>query len=73
MRLEREARDPAANWQSARQLGQPLGEGGLSSGSNVEDMLKPVEGAWRTRVGHEGSDVASTRPCRSKARTPETR
>ena len=29
MRLEREARDFAANWQSTRQLGQPLGEGGL--------------------------------------------
>ena len=38
MRLEREARDLAAAWQSSRQLGQPLGEGGLSSGSNVEDM-----------------------------------
>ena len=38
MRLEREARDLAAAWQSLRQLGQPLGEGGLSSGSNVEDM-----------------------------------
>ena len=29
MRLEREARYLAANWQSTRQLGQPLGEGGL--------------------------------------------
>ena len=29
MRLEREARDLAAAWQSSRQLGQPLGEGGL--------------------------------------------
>ena len=38
MRLEREARDLAAVWQSSRQLGQPLGEGGDSSGKNVEDM-----------------------------------
>ena len=38
MRFEREARDLAANWQSTRQLGQPLGEGGLSSGGNVADM-----------------------------------
>ena len=38
MRLEREARDLAATWQSSRRLGQPLGEGGPSSGSNVEDM-----------------------------------
>ena len=38
MRLEREARDLAAAWQSLRQLGQPLGEGGLSGGSIVEDM-----------------------------------
>ena len=37
-RLEREACDLAAAWQSSRQLGQPFGEGGLSSGSNVEDM-----------------------------------
>ena len=26
---------------------------------------KPVEGAWRTGVGHEGSGVASTRPTRA--------
>ena len=38
MRLEGEARDLAADWQRTRQLGQPLGEGGLSSGSNVEDI-----------------------------------
>ena len=38
MRLEREARDLAAAFQSSRQLGQPLSEGGHSSGSNVEDM-----------------------------------
>ena len=38
IRLEREARDLAAAWQSSRQLGQPLGEGALSSGSNVDDM-----------------------------------
>ena len=38
MRLEREARDLAASWQSSRQFGQPLGEGALSRGSNVEDM-----------------------------------
>ena len=30
MRLEREARDLAAAWQSSRQFGRPLGEGGLS-------------------------------------------
>ena len=29
MRLEREAHDLAADWQRTRQLGQPLGEGGL--------------------------------------------
>ena len=38
MRLDREARDLAPDWQRTRQLSQPLGEGGLSSGSNVEDM-----------------------------------
>ena len=38
MRLEREARDFAAAWQRSRQLGRPLGEGGLTSGSNVENM-----------------------------------
>ena len=46
VRLEREARDLAAVWQSSRQLGQPLGEGGLSSGSNLS-----------AHVGHEGSHV----------------
>ena len=34
-RLKREARDLAAAWQNSRQLGQPLGESGLASGSNV--------------------------------------
>ena len=38
VRLEGEARDIAADWQRTIQLGQPLGEGGLSSGSNVEDI-----------------------------------
>ena len=38
VRLEREARDLAAAWQSSPQLGQPLCEGGLASGSNVDDM-----------------------------------
>ena len=38
VRIEREARDLAATLQSSRQLGQSLGEGGLSNGSSVEDM-----------------------------------
>ena len=54
MRLEREARDLAAAWQSSRQLGQPIGEGGLSSGSNVEDMrnwLKALGApVWSTKT-----------------------
>ena len=45
MRLERDDRDLAADWQRTRQLGQPLGEGGLSSGSNVEKHAKPALGA----------------------------
>ena len=36
MRLEREARDFAATWKNSRQLGQPLGEGGLSSGRTLK-------------------------------------
>ena len=42
--------------------------------SRVAATLKTseVEGAWRTRMGHEGSDVASTRPRRGKTRAPET-
>ena len=39
MRLEREARDFAANWQSTGQLGQPLGEGD----SRAAAMLKTCE------------------------------
>ena len=54
MRLEREARDLAANLQSSRQLGQPLGEEGLSSGSNVEDMRNRLtalgEPQWSTKA-----------------------
>ena len=72
MRLEQEARDLAAAWQSSRQLGQPLGEGGLEW-QQRRRHAKPVEGAWRTGVGHDGSDVASTRPRRGKTRAPETR
>ena len=53
MRLEGEARDIAAAWQSSRQLGQPLGEGGLSSGSNFEDM--------RNRLKALGAPVWSTK------------
>ena len=49
MRLEQEARDLAATWQSSRHVGQPLGED--SSDSNVGRHAKPVEGAWRTGVG----------------------
>ena len=56
MRFEREARDLAASWQSSRW-----------EDSRAAAKLKPVEGAWRTGVVHEGSGVASTRPCRSKA------
>ena len=66
MRLEREARDLAAAWQRTRQLGQPLGEGGLEW-QQRRRHAKMVESAWRTGVGHEGSDVAS------KTRAPETR
>ena len=33
---------------------------------------EPVESAWRTCVGHGGSDVGPTCPCRGKARAPET-
>ena len=71
MRLEREARDLAAAWQSSRHLGQPLGEGRLLSGSNVElrNMLKALGAPG---VGHEGSAVASTRVRRGKTRAPET-
>ena len=54
MLLEREARDFAAEWQRTRQLGQPLGEGGLSSGSNVEDMrnwLRALRASvWSTKA-----------------------
>ena len=54
VRLEREARDLAANCQSTRQLGQPPGEGGLSSGSNVEDMRNPLRAlaapVWSTKA-----------------------
>ena len=54
MRLEREGRDFVAAWQRSRQLGQPLGEGGLSSGSNVEDMRNRLKtfGAlvWGTKA-----------------------
>ena len=54
MRLERETRDLAASWQSSRQLGQPLGEGRLSSGSNVEDMRNrlraPGASVWGTKA-----------------------
>ena len=54
MRLGRDARDLAAAWQSSRQLGQPLGEGGLTSGSNVDDMRKRLKemGApvWGTKA-----------------------
>ena len=59
MWLEREARDLAATWQSSRQLGHPLGEGGLSSGSKVEDMRNPLKtlGAlvWCTKAQLENS------------------
>ena len=54
MRLEREACDFAANWQSTRQLGQPLGEGGLSNHSNVEDMRNRMRAlgalVWGTKA-----------------------
>ena len=53
MRLERETRDIAASWQSSRQLRHPLGEGGLSSGSNVEDM--------RNRLRALGASVWGTK------------
>ena len=43
----------AADWQGTGRLGQPLGEGGLSSGSNVEDMRNWLRGlgarVWRTK------------------------
>ena len=54
VRLEREARDLAAVWQSSRQFGQPLGEGGLASSSNVDDMqnwLKALGApVWSTKA-----------------------
>ena len=44
----------AAAWQSTRRLGQPLGGGGLASGSNVDDMrnrLKTLGAlAWGTKA-----------------------
>ena len=43
MRHEREARYLAAAWQSSRQLGQPLGEGGLTRGRNVDDMRQRLK------------------------------
>ena len=46
MRLEREARDLAADWQSSRQLGQSLGED-----SRVAATLKTCETGWR-RLAH---------------------
>ena len=53
MRLEREARDLAATWQSSRQLGQPLGEED-SSDSNVEDMRNRLRAlgapVWGTKA-----------------------
>ena len=51
MRLEREARDLAAAWQSTRQLGQPLGEGGLTSGSNVDSVWGTKAQLW-PRLAH---------------------
>ena len=54
MRLERQARDLAADWQRTRQLGQPLGEGGLSRGGNVEDMRNRLRAlgalVWGTKA-----------------------
>ena len=72
MRLDREAPDLAAAWQSSRQLRQPLGDGGLSSGSNVEDMRNrlralgaPVWGAgaqmWPRLVQAEARRELQTR------------
>ena len=55
---------------SPRQLGQPLSDGGLSSGSSVEDMRNRLR-ALGTGVGNEGSDVASTGPRRGKT-VPES-
>ena len=54
MRLEREARDLAAAWQSSRQSEQLLSEGGLSSGNNVEDMRNRLKAlgapVWGTKA-----------------------
>ena len=53
MQFEREARDLAADWKRTRRLGRPLGEGGLSSGSNVEHM--------RNRLRALGASVWGTK------------
>ena len=54
MRLEREARILAAAWQSERQLRQQLGDGGLASGRNFDDMRNRLKtlGAlvWGTKA-----------------------
>ena len=63
--LESEARELAGAWQSSRQLRQPFGEGGLSTGSNVDDMRE----RRKTLGAHECHALASSRPRKSKAGT----
>ena len=75
MRLEREARDLAAAWQCSRQLGQPLGEGRLASGSNVDDIHSRNETnlGLRTCQRTRGSRRTRRTPCATNSRGTRTR